>query len=180
MHDIEGIMGILADGRQALRALGVDQWQGGYPYRATVEEDIRLGESYVVEADDGSLAATAMIGFHGDKAYRSIQDGAWLTGPADGLPRYAVVHRVAVEAGQKGNGIASLILQGAEGLASRNGCASVRIDTHADNTPMRRLLAKEGYTPCGTVYITHDEEGDPARMAYEKLVTDGGGSHASA
>ena len=53
-QDIDLIMGILADGRAALQALGIDQWQGGYPHRAVVEADVTRGESYV--AKDGDLA----------------------------------------------------------------------------------------------------------------------------
>lgn len=174
--EVERIMEILADGRGALTALGVNQWQRGYPHRNIIEQDIRSGESYVVEADDGSLIATAMIGFRGEKGYRSIQDGTWLTDSPDDSPCYAVVHRVAVETARKGNGAASLILNEAERIVSQNGYESIRIETHEDNTPMRSLLAKEGYTRCGTIYITHDGECNSARMAYEKLIADGEGS----
>ena len=43
-------------------------------------------------------------------------------------------------------------------------CKNLKIDTHRDNIPMQRALAKHGFRPCGTVYL---ENGD-ARVAYQK------------
>ena len=71
-------MSILADGRASLAALGIDQWQGGYPHRAVIEDDTARGDSYVVEADD-RIVATAMIGFSGERDYDRIEEGSWLT-----------------------------------------------------------------------------------------------------
>ena len=69
-------MSILADGRASLAALGIDQWQGGYPHRAVIEDDTARGDSYVVEADD-RIVATAMIGFSGERDYDRIEEGSW-------------------------------------------------------------------------------------------------------
>lgn len=165
-------MEILADGRSALAISGINQWQGGYPQRDVVEQDVFRGESYAVEADDKSLIASAMISFRGEKDYLWIEEGAWLTDTCVEPPVYVVVHRVAVDTSRKGKGVASFILRNAEKLAATNKRLSVRIDTHADNTPMRNLLKKKGYTPCGKIHITHDEGLDSARIAYEKLVSE--------
>ena len=43
--DIDRIMEIVADGRAAIRALGLDQWQGGYPHRGVIEGDVARGET---------------------------------------------------------------------------------------------------------------------------------------
>ena len=162
-------MGILADGRAALQALGIDQWQGGYPHRAVVEADVTRGESYV--AKDGDLAvATMMVGFSGERIYDFITAGAWLTDSSSADPGYGVVHRVAVALAHRGRGAASFLLEQAESLTWQEGLASVRIDTHPGNAPMRRLLLKRGYAECGTVYIDHAEGATPDRVAYEKLL----------
>ena len=152
-------MSILADGRASLAALGIDQWQGGYPHRAVIEDDTVRGDSYVVEADD-RIVATAMIGFSGERDYDRIEEGSWLTSCTSERPCYGVVHRVA----------ATFLLARAEELARANGSASVRIDTHPGNAPMRKLLAKAGYEQCGIIYIAHAEGGTPERIAYERLV----------
>lgn len=162
-------MTILADGRASLAALGIDQWQGGYPHRAVIEADAARGDSYVVE-DDGVVIATAMIGFAGERDYDRIDEGAWLTSCTSESPCYGVVHRVAVASDVKNRGTATFLLARAEDLARANGSASVRIDTHPGNAPMRRLLAKAGYAQCGIIYIAHAEEGTPERVAYERLV----------
>lgn len=162
-------MDILADGRASLAALGIDQWQGGYPHRAVVEADVERGDSYVVE-DGGAVVATAMIGFAGERDYDRIEEGAWLTPCTSEDPSYGVVHRVAVASDAKGRGAATFLLARAEDLARANGSASVRIDTHPGNAPMRRLLAKAGYAQCGVICIAHAEEATPERIAYERLV----------
>lgn len=169
-NELDRIMELLADGRTALGALGIDQWQGGYPHREAIENDVACGDSYVIE-DEGTPIATAMIGFSGERDYDRIEDGAWLTSCLSTDPCYAVVHRVAVDSACKGRGVASFLLDQAECLARARGCASVRIDTHPGNAPMRKLLVKSGFTECGTIYIGHaDGEATPERIAYERLV----------
>ena len=168
--DIDRIMDILADGRRALAALGIDQWQGGYPHREAIEADVARGDSYVAVDEDGVVVATAMVGFSGEQDYDLIEQGSWLTDSRSDDPCYGVMHRVAVSAACKGRGAASLLLESAERLARERGCASVRIDTPPGNLPMRRLLEKRGYAACGTIYITHAEGATPDRIAYEKLV----------
>lgn len=168
-QDIDSVMGILADGRTALKQLGIDQWQGGYPQREIVEGDVARGESYVAELD-GVAVGTLMIGLQGDRTYDDIADGAWLTDSSSADPDYGVVHRVAVSLEHRGKGAASFLLKQAEAFIGQKGLSSVRIDTHPGNLPMRKLLLKHGYAECGTVYIAHAEGATPERVAYEKLL----------
>ena len=44
-------------------------------------------------------------------------------------------------------------------------CESLRIDTHADNAPMRGLLRKLGFAQCGTIRLA---DGSP-RLAFERV-----------
>lgn len=167
-NDIDDIMDILTHGRRAIAALGIDQWQGGYPHRDIVERDVARRESYVVE-DEGAVIATVMIGFSGEECYDIITDGTWLTQSDSRDPHYAVLHRVAVGTRSRGRGVATFLLEEAERIVRAQGFESVRIDTHPGNTPMRKLLEKSGYTACGTIFIAHAEEATPDRIAYEKL-----------
>lgn len=168
--DIDRIMQILAEGRASLAALGIDQWQGGYPHRDAIELDVRNGDSYVLVDANGLVFATAMIGFTGESDYDRIVNGSWLTDCSSSDPHYGVVHRVAVASDFQGRGIASYLIEQAEDMVATCDFASVRIDTHPGNKPMRRLLEKRGYTECGTIYISHAEGSTPDRIAYEKLV----------
>ena len=168
--DLDRIMEILSDGRDALAALGTDQWQGGYPTREIIENDIARRESLVSVDDEGRLMATAMVACRDELDYREIFDGAWLTESLPDDPCYVVVHRVAVASEKKHNGVGASILDYAAWLARELGCASVRIDTHPGNVPMQKLLEKNGFTRCGTIRISHAEGATPERYAYEKVV----------
>jgi len=82
-----------------------------------------------------------------------VIEGAWL----DDAP-YAAVHRVASRGEVKG--LTDQILDWA---LEQHG--NIRIDTHDDNIPMQRALARCGFTPCGRIWI---EDGTP-RIAYHKI-----------
>lgn len=169
--DIDRVMEVLADGRDSLAALGIDQWQQGYPHREAIEADVQWGESFVVE-DNGKIVATCMVSMRGDRNYDQI-DGAWLTASTSEEPLYATVHRVAVAHDAKGKGLAKFLLASAEHMARRHDCESVRLDTHPGNTPMRTLAQRCGFTECGVVEVL--EAGNipnatPQRVTFEKLL----------
>ncbi|WP_418133528.1 hypothetical protein [Adlercreutzia sp.] len=48
--------------------------------------------------------------------------------------------------------------------------ASVRIDTHADNAPMRRAVEKFGFIPCGDITLREGPEAGAPRIAFEKVL----------
>lgn len=169
-EEVPRVMRILEDGKAALGALDIDQWQGeGYPNVGIVEGDVARGESYVVEDDGGDVVATAMVSFSGEPDYDSIE-GAWLTPGTSADPCYAVVHRVAVGAGQARRGAARFILESAAQLAAEAGALSVRVDTHPGNRPMLGLAERCGFTRCGIIRIAHADGGIPERVAFERLV----------
>ncbi len=124
------------------------QWGDGYPDRAMLEEDMALGRSYVCE-ENGQVTATLMYTAGPEPTYQIIEDGQW----PDDEP-YGVVHRLA--AGGRGGA----------GTSCLNWCLAqsgrLRIDTHADNHPMRSLLDKLGFSYCGVIHV---EDGTP-RLAY--------------
>lgn len=166
--DIETIMGLIAEGRQSLADLGIDQWQGGYPQREVIERDIDDDASWLVY--DGDVAvATAMLAHRDEVNYHTL-DGEWVTTSTPEHPSYVVIHRVAVSGMRAKGGVGSFVVTSAIELARECGCESVRVDTHPGNVPMRRLLEKYGFDLCGTIVIDHAEGLTPVRVAYEKLV----------
>lgn len=168
--DVDRMMEVYADGRAALAALGIDQWQGGYPERWRVEADVARRETRVACDDDGRIIGCAMISCQGDPDYDSI-DGAWLAPAPSDAPTYAVVHRVATAAEARGKGAAQALFAEAEHVARAAGCKSVRVDTHHGNVPMQRLIGKMGFTPCGDVVVSCVGDGaTPVRIAFEKLL----------
>ena len=165
--DIDSVMDVLAEGRRAIAALGIDQWQAGYPFRETIETDVENGQSYVIE-DEGTILGTFMLTFDGEPTYDVIE-GAWLTDSNSAEPRYACVHRIAICDAARGRGVAKFAIDEAMRLALAQGAESVRIDTHPGNVVMRGLCGRMGFAECGTIFISHAGEGTPDRIAFERL-----------
>ena len=168
--DLDRIMKVLDEGRASLAALGVDQWQGQYPHREQIEQDIDRGENVVIVDDDGLIVATAAISTFNAEEYHEIKDGEWLTKSQEEPFCCAEVQRVAVSTASTDSGLATRIMAYAFDYAREAGCKSVRVNTHPGNIPMQRVLEKQGYTRCGTITMSHVEGGNPERYAYEKLV----------
>lgn len=162
IKDVDTIMQILSAARGRIGRLGIDQWQYGYPTRDIIIEDVNLHRAFVVRDDDDSVCAVFTMLDDGEPTYEKIYDGEWI---AEGKP-YIAVHRIAVSGDKLKRGIASQVMAWCEAHAKEIGYASLRIDTHVGNTPMRGMLEKNGYKYCGTIYLTDGQ----SRCAYEKLV----------
>lgn len=168
--DVERMDEICEAAKAAMRNMGIDQWQDGYPNRACWEADVDDGFAYVAETDEGTVVGMFALVTNAETrdpepSYGEI-DGAWLTPEA----KYAAVHRVGVAPEAKGRGIAGTMLNFACDKAAQMGLASVRIDTHADNKPMQRALRKAGFSLCGVITLVEGNDAGAQRIAFEKLV----------
>ena len=54
--------------------------------------------------------------------------------------------------------------------ARAGGFVSIRIDTHPGNIPMRRMLEKNGFVHCGSVYLLGGPDNGALRVGYERLL----------
>lgn len=160
---LDAMASIVERAKAAMAARGLDQWQRGYPDRAVLEADVAGRAAYA--AIDGSEVVGLFCYREGpEESYERIE-GAWRTdGP------YAAVHRLAVDPGLRGRGIAGALLDRACETARAGGLASVRVDTHADNAPMRRAVEKAGFEPRGTIRLIGGPEDGAPRLAYERAV----------
>ena len=150
--DLPRLLEIYASARAFMRSRGnMTQWAGNYPAQADLEEDIEKDCLYVAE-EAGAVWGCFMLTAGPDATYRIIYDGTW----GWDLP-YGVLHRVAGDGSRAG-----LVHAAVEFAAGRFGY--LRIDTHKDNLPMQKALAREGFCYRGTI-ITGD--GTP-RMAYDR------------
>ena len=160
---LDAIEAITDQAKASMAALGFDQWQRGYPNRAGWEADIAEGAAYVA-VDDAGVAGMFYYGSEPEAAYETL-DGSWLTdGP------YATVHRCAVAGDRRGQGIIGQLFAFACEKAAAEGMASVRIDTHHDNAPMRRAVEKFGFVPCGDITLLDGAEAGSPRIAFEKVL----------
>ena len=161
--DLPSLMPIFEEARRTIAALGIDQWQNGYPSDEVILADIGLGQSYVCQIDSKICGSFAMLE-SGEPTYDKIYDGHWLTG--DDSRDYIAIHRVAISVSSRGSGLSGKIISFASDFAQKSGRKSLRIDTHRGNAVMRRMLEKNGFIYCGIIYL---ESGDE-RVAYEKIL----------
>lgn len=156
--DIGRVMEIYAYARKFMAEHGNPRQWGAtnWPPEDVIHEDIRTGNGYVCENDEGRVigAFYYIAGKDIEPCYREIIDGKWL----DDSP-YGVVHRIAGDGSEKG--IGSFCINWAF-----DQCGHIRIDTHGDNYVMQGMLKKLGFIHCGTVYV--EEDNDP-RLAFEKV-----------
>jgi len=155
--DIPIIAELFDQSRAALCAAGVDQWQDGAPNESTARRDMEAGTSYVLE-DGGEVIATACLAFGHEPTYDVIEQGAW----ASDEP-YGFLHRVAVSPRAKGKGAAGLFFDELKRQAVERGIRVLRGDTHRDNRPMQRVMAKNGLEYRGVIHVEDGTE----RLAYE-------------
>lgn len=154
-------MEIIGQARERMHRSGNRQWIDGYPSEADIERDIERGWGFVLCASDDTVVAYGAVVFDGEPTYEVIEQGrGWLTEGDD----YVVVHRLAVGDEWTRRGLAVEFLGATERLARERGVGSFRIDTKFSNAPMLGLLAREGFTHCGTITLL---SGD-TRLAFEK------------
>lgn len=160
-NDILEVMDIINEAKQYFKASGSTQWQFGYPNLDTIHNDLHKSQGYVLTDENGIIGYAALV-LEDDPNYAVI-DGKWLS---DG--HYGVIHRVCIRNQYKGKGYVHQFFTKLEELASLQGFASVRVDTHTLNTSMRKAIEKEGFTYCGIVIVDDGTE----RLAFEKMLRD--------
>lgn len=151
--DLSAIVRIYESARRFMAANGnPTQWGDNYPDEAIVRRDLDALHLYVCLSRNDIVGVFCYFtGIESD--YLTIYDGSWI----NDLP-YGVIHRLAVAEKQKG--VASCCLHYAFAQ-----CGNLRIDTHRENLPMQRALAKNGFLRCGIIHCSHGGE----RIAYQKV-----------
>lgn len=164
--DIPRILEIVQDARESLKRYHVDQWQGPYPDAARFEEDIRLGQCFVL-THGADTPAFFVLSPLPEPSYDEITDGKW---SAD-IP-YCVLHRAAAAKEYRGSGISQTLIRCAEEQARAYGLKCIRVDTHKKNKPMQNLLRESGYRYRGNILVESEPGHDPHRQAFEKILKD--------
>ena len=157
LSELSDCVAVLSDGRRYQQSQGFIQWPTGYPAQEDVKQDIFNRQGYVLK-DKGRICAYFYIAFE-DPSYPNIR-GAWHS-----REDYMVIHRVAIADGYRGQGVSDILFRSFEDLAKSKGIHNLRIDTHENNIPMQRVLARHGYTCCGTVV-----QNNGLRWAYDKIL----------
>ena len=151
MADLEQIMKIYRHAQDFMIQNGnPTQWGHTYPDVELIRSDIDQGICKVIYDEDGIHGVFALLE-DADPTYADIEDGSWLNDEP-----YATIHRVAGDGHV--HGLFRCAADHCKGIY-RN----IRIDTHADNLNMQKLIEKNGFRKCG---IIHVEDGTP-RIAYQ-------------
>ena len=152
--EIPRILEIYEYAKQFMKEAGnPTQWNGAYPEESLLREDINKGWLYVFETDNHICGVFALTDTN-EPVYDEITEGSW----ASNAP-YGTVHRIAGDGSQKG-------LFGHCVKFALKRFDHLRVDTHPDNIPMQKAIAKQGFTKRGVVYV---EDGSP-RYAYDLIV----------
>ncbi|MCR4694532.1 MAG: MFS transporter [Pseudobutyrivibrio sp.] len=152
-EDYETLLKIYQHARKIMKENGnPTQWGDHRPAHSLIENDIRLGQSYVLILD-GKIRGVFALVLGEDPCYKVIEDGSWLNDES-----YGTIHRIASD------GSASGIMEAALDFC-QDIIQNIRIDTHADNKIMQHILEKNGFKRCGIIYV---DDGTP-RIAYQKM-----------
>ena len=152
--DLEEIRLIYQSARKFMSDNGnPNQWGNNNPPLSRTKEDLRENNLYVVE-DDKDILAVFFYKYGDDPTYKIIHQGNWLNNSP-----YGVIHRIAVSDKARGKGIAGICFDFAYSQ-----CKNLKIDTHKDNIPMQRALAKHGFKQCGIIHLVNGDK----RIAFQK------------
>ena len=173
--DVDRILEIIEKAKIELKKLGLDQWQKGYPNREVIENDIKLGISYILEEISEKndkfenqiskkIVGTIVLSPKKEEPYSKIE-GKWITNDD-----YIVIHRLAVDTEIKNKGIATKILEFSEKKCIKNKILSIKADTHENNEPMKKFLEKNGFSYCGVIYLDREPDIGEKRIVYEKII----------
>lgn len=156
-EDEREILRLYENGRAMLKRRKIPQWQGDYPGREEILKDLDANALYVGERD-GKVEAVASLLLGEEPTYEVI-DGAW----GWDAP-YGTIHRMTVDSNLAYTAKEMVALLEEE--ARLSGVHGIRIDTHEENAPMRRLIEQCHYVKRGWITVA---DGTP-RIAYDKEV----------
>lgn len=140
--DLDAVVTIVKNAARHMTERGIIQWDDDYPGRAILAEDIRRGQLSVLAESD---AVAGLIVLNEEMA-PEYADVSWTWSG-----RILGVHRLAVDPGRQGRGLATRLMDFAEQEAAVRGYDAIRVDTYMHNPQANALYAGRGYRRAGTV-----------------------------
>jgi ribosomal protein S18 acetylase RimI-like enzyme len=145
LRDVESVMALVRRVVPLMRASGNLQWDDHYPNAGVFERDIELDQLWLAEID-GQIAGVAAITSDQEPEYANV---GWDIGETA-----IVVHRLAVDPGFQGKGVAVALMEQAEAVARERGIVALRVDTNTQNQITQRLFPKLGYELAGEISLS--------------------------
>lgn len=168
VSDLPRVLEIIRQAQAFLATQGIGQWQNGYPNAETTQNDIEKKQGYVYDID-GQTAGILSIVLGGEPSYQAIYEGGWRTAAP-----YACFHRLAIGDPFRGGETADAMMRAAEALVIGKGINNIRVDTHRHNIRMQRMLLRNGYVRCGTIFLSGGLEENDGRFAFDKILHESG------
>lgn len=156
-EDIEAIMRIVKEAIILMNEEGNTQWDETYPLAPDFLKDIEAGTLFVL--DEGEVRGVVCVNRVQPVEYRTV---AWSV-----EKEAIVVHRMAVLAASRGQGIAKRFMKYAEQMAEECGLNYIRTDTNSMNSRMNAMFQKLGYKKAG---IVHFRKNPNDFYCYEKQI----------
>jgi GNAT superfamily N-acetyltransferase len=141
-EEVAAVMALVRRVVPQMVAAGNFQWDAGYPNPAAFTTDVERSQLWIAELDD-RIAGVAAITTDQEPEYAQV---GW-----DLAETAVVVHRLAVDPGFQGRGVAMALMIQAEAVARTRGIAVLRVDTNTANEATRRLFPKLGYAYAGEI-----------------------------
>jgi GNAT superfamily N-acetyltransferase len=138
LADLPPLMAMFRRVIPPMHEAGNMQWSDDYPTDAIFARDIEAGDLWVAEAEDATLTGVA--------AYTTAPAHEYAAAGWDIHEPSIFTHRLAVDPGYRGAGIAVSLMQQAEQIACDRGIRVLRVDTSLQNLPAQRLIVRLGYT----------------------------------
>jgi ribosomal protein S18 acetylase RimI-like enzyme len=155
--DIGSVAQLFREAIAAMQQQGIDQWDDLYPTRKHLEEDCEERALWLVE-DENRLIASVTL-----NERPAVEYGGILWGQSG---RVLYVHRLCVDPGQQGRGVARAIMLWVEQFAEIQKYDVIRLDTYVGNLRALRLYRGLGYE-----YVAEMTSRKGLFPCFEKTVT---------
>jgi len=120
----------------------IEQWDELYPDSEIIKLDIDSRQAYGFFQQE-ELKAYLVLNEDYSPEYDALE---W----KDEGEKYLIIHRLSVDAGCQGQGIAGALMNFAEEYARDSGYSSIRLDAFLQNKAALKLYEKRGYENVGT------------------------------
>lgn len=139
--DMEAIMEIIHNTIKGMQHSKNYQWDSKYPQPKHFKCDIRCGDLYLYEGEDGKVCGMICINFEEPEEYSGLN---WSLSK-----KATVLHRMAVRDDCRNQGVGTSLMKFAEEMAIENGTLYLKSDTYSTNELMNCLFRKLQYKLIG-------------------------------
>jgi len=159
LDDLLEVLKIYEDAIEKFAKEKTFQWEKGYPpNEKSFKDDLVSNEIYVLLINN-KVAGVMTFLLNGEEDYLEI-DGKWLNDE-----KYLTIHRIAVSKEYYGKGVGRKLIDFAKNYCLENDYLNIRIDTHALNYDMKRMLERNGFIKCGVIKLRN--KNNDLRDAYQ-------------